>query len=139
MKRDEAIALLKKEAYTLLLYNDRDCHFSQTRGVAPLLSFLEKGQDVSSYCAIDKVVGKAAAFLYLALGIKKLHAITVSESALSLLSAHSVSVTYEALVPRILNREGNGYCPMESAVLCETSISSAIERIKETRAALLGK
>ena len=80
MKRDEAIALLKKEAYTLLLYNDRDCHFSQTRGVAPLLSFLEKGQDVSSYCAIDKVVGKAAAFLYLALGIKNLHGTIVARN-----------------------------------------------------------
>ena len=136
MNKAEAIALLKREGYTLLLYSGEESIHSRERGVAPLLSLLDSGRDVRAMCAVDKVVGRAAAFLYIALGITVLHAVTVSESALRLLSAHSILVSYEVLVPRILNRAGNGYCPMESAVLSETDVKAAIKKIRETRKAL---
>ena len=136
MERSEAIALLKNEALTLVLYHGGEVIRSHERGVAPLLSLLEGGRDVSRFAAVDKVVGKAAAFLYIALGVKEIYALTLSEAAKYLLLSHSVCVTYETLVPRILNRVGNGYCPMESAVLDQTDIQTAIRKIKETRTAL---
>ena len=136
MNKAEAIALLKREGYTLLLYGESESMHSYERGVAPLLSLLDSGRDVCMMRAVDKVVGRAAAFLYIALGIRELHAMTISESALSLLSEHSIAVGYEALVPKILNRAGNGYCPMESAVLSETDVKEAIKKIRETRKAL---
>lgn len=139
MTQAEAIALLKQEKLTLVLYNEAEREISRERGVAPLLSFLDSGRPCAAFSAVDKVVGKAAAFLYIALGIKRLHAVTLSESALSLLSAHAVAVTYETLVPRILNRAGDGYCPMESSVLAESDVHSAIEKIRATRASLRGK
>ena len=139
MTHAEAITLLKDENLTLVFYNEAEFEISRERGVAPLLSFLDGGRSCTTFFAVDKVVGKAAAFLYIALGVKRLHAVTLSESALSLLSAHSVAVTYEVLVPRILNRMKDGYCPMESAVLWENDISAAIQKIRVTRAALLGK
>ena len=136
MTRSEAITRLKEEGLTLVLYNGQDCFCSRERGVAPLLSLLDARRDVSSLCAVDKVVGRAAAFLYIALGIRTLHAVTVSEAAKCLLSEHSVALSYEVLVPRILNRAGNGYCPMESAVLSEEDVGRAVLCIRETLAAL---
>ena len=139
MTLNEAVALLKEKSLTLVLYNEAECITSNLRGVAPLLSYFEAEKHLSAYSAVDKVVGKAAAFLYIALGVKHLHALTISESARGLLAAHSVSVTYETLVPRILNRAGDGYCPMESAVLLETEVSAAIRMIGQTRDALRTK
>ncbi len=136
MQKSEALELMKKDSLTLVLYNSTEVFKSKERGVAPLLALLESGRDLSGFFAVDKVVGAAAAFLYVALNVKELHALTMSESARDLLLSHSVAVTYDMLVPRILNRAGNGYCPMESAVLNETDAQKAIEKIKETRRTL---
>ena len=139
MQQSEAVALLKNEGYTLLIYGENKSISSRERGVAPLLALFDKKINLSSYAAVDRVVGKAAAFLYIALGIKEIYALTVSESARSLLEEHGACIVYETLVPRILNRSGNGFCPMESAVLEESDPFRALESIRKTRERLAAK
>ena len=123
---------LESGGYTLVLDDGNTLLTSKARGVAPLLAFLEEGRDLSAFRAVDKVVGKAAAFLYLLLGIRSIYAITVSESALALLRENGVLVEYHQCVPRIRNREGSGFCPMESAVFEEQDPKSALVAIKQT-------
>ncbi len=132
MHKDAAISLLKREGYTLVLYTEAECKTFTTRGVAPLLSLLEEGEDLCAFSAVDKVVGKAAAFLYVALGIRRVYALTLSESALALMQKAGIEVECEQITGRILNRDGTGFCPMESAVLEECDPATAIERIKKT-------
>ena len=139
MQEINAVALLKKEGYTLILYNESEYRTERARGVAPLLSLLDSGEDASSFCAVDKVVGKAAAFLYILLGIRRIYALTVSESARALLEEHKIIVGYETCVDRIKNRDGTGFCPMESAVLFESDLSLAIDCIRKTRERLMAK
>lgn len=86
------------------------------RGVRPLLDLLESKKDLSGFAAADKVVGKAAAYLYCLLGIKTIHAGVISEPALAVLKEHSIIVTFGSLVPSIRNRTQDGPCPMEHAV-----------------------
>ena len=136
MQESAAVALLKDKGYTLLLYNETEIITERARGVAPLLSLLESGKDCTGLFAVDKVVGKAAAFLYILLGIRRVFALTVSESALALLQGYGIAVGYEVCVPRIKNREGTGFCPMESAVLAEKDPSSALRAIRAALAAL---
>lgn len=136
MQESAAVALLKNEGYTLLLYNETEKITERARGVAPLLSLLDGEKDCASFSAVDKVVGKAAAFLYILLGIRRVFALTVSESALALLWEHGIAVGYEVCVPRIKNREGTGFCPMESAVLDENDPLSALAAIRAALAAL---
>ncbi len=136
MQEIEAVSLLKNEGYTLLLYNDVKFHAERARGVAPLLSLLDSEEDVSAFCAVDKVVGKAAAFLYVLLGIRRIYAITVSESARALLERNNISIGYETCVDRIKNRDGTGFCPMESAVLEENDPAAALLAIRKTLQAL---
>ena len=108
--------LLTAGGYTLVLVRGEFVETDTERGVNPLLSRLDGDSDYSGYSAADKVVGRAAAFLYVLLGIRRLHAETVSELALEVLSEHGISVTYTTLAKRIRNRTDTGDCPMESAV-----------------------
>ena len=112
-----ARTLLAQGAYTVVLCRDETIHTDTRRGVAPLLALLDNGTDVGGFSAADKVVGKAAAFLYLRLGVATLHATVISTPALELLTANGVTVTYDTLVPAIRNRAGDGYCPMETVTL----------------------
>ncbi|MCR5742175.1 MAG: DUF1893 domain-containing protein [Lachnospiraceae bacterium] len=129
----QAKSLLKEGGHTCVLCLDGDVLASDERGVKPLLMFLESGADYSKYCAADRVVGKAAAFLYEKLCITHVYAQTVSEAALEVFVRYGCEITYDVLVPRIKNRAGDGFCPMESAVRDIDCADDALRAILETR------
>lgn len=114
---ERAKALLVDSNYTVVLCRDEITHTDTRRGVSPLLSLLDRGVCVTGFAAADKVVGKAAAFLYLRLGVTAVHAAVMSKPAYDLLTAHGIDTTYDTLVPAIRNRAGDGYCPMEQVSL----------------------
>jgi len=59
-----AKAELEKRNATLVLYDGKEWIFSLERGIKPLLLLYEQRKDLSAFVAADKVIGKAAAFLY---------------------------------------------------------------------------
>lgn len=63
------------------------------------------------------MVGKAAAFLYVLLKVERLYTTVISKYALEVLEFYGVPVEYGELVDAIKNRKGDGFCPMETAVL----------------------
>ena len=136
---EHAKALLAEGGYTVVLCRDDITYTDTRRGVAPLLALLDAGTDVTDFAAADKVVGKAAAFLYLRLGVAAVHAGVISTPAYDLLTAHGVSVTYDTLVPAIRNRAGDGYCPMETVTLPLADPIEAEAAIRKRLAELLKK
>lgn len=112
----KAKALLQG-GYTCALYTETQTFTSEKRGVAPLLEWLESGEDFHGFSAADKVVGKAAAFLYVLLGVEQVYALVLSEAAESVFRAYHIPVYYEEKVTAIRNRSNTGFCPMEQAVL----------------------
>ena len=136
---ERAKALLTEGGYTVVLCHGDATHTDTRRGVAPLLALLDRGENVRGYAAADKVVGKAAAFLYLRLGVAILHTTVISTSALDLLAAHGVTVTYDTLVPAIRNRAGDGYCPMETVTLPLTDPTEAEIAIRKRLAERIGR
>ena len=127
---DKAKAALSGEV-TLALVSGTSLLTSSKRGIRPLLDFLDTGMDFSSYSAADKVVGRGAAYLYVILGIKEVFASVISASALSLLEEYGVKVECERTVERILNRTGDGFCPIESCVMDITDKDEALEAIRK--------
>lgn len=127
---DKAKAALSGEI-TLALVSGTSLLTSSKRGIRPLLDFLDTGMDFSSYSAADKVVGRGAAYLYVILGIKEVFASVISASALSLLEEYGVKVECERTVERILNRTGDGFCPIESCVMDITDKDEALEAIRK--------
>ena len=135
-KTTSARDLLRAEAYTCVFYNGEDVISDRRRGVAPLLALLEAGRDVRGYCVADKVVGRAAAFLYVLLGVEELYAEVLSEPAAEVLLQYRVPFFAQNRVPFIQNRSGDGFCPMETATKEVSDPAEALVRIKETLARL---
>lgn len=101
---------------TCALCKENRLYETQKRGVAPLLEWIENGVDLQGFSAADKVVGKAAAFLYVIMGVKSVYANVISEPALKTLQRFHVQTEYAQIVPSIRNRTNTGFCPMETAV-----------------------
>lgn len=129
---------LSDGAYTCVLYNGESEIVSSERGVSFLLGLYESGKDYSDYVSADKVVGKGAALLYVLLGIKEIHANVISESALDVMKKQNIICTYDTLVPHIINRRGDGICPIESATMDIENPQDAPRVIVETLRTLKG-
>lgn len=108
---------LKERGYTCVIITDSTLYASNKRGVAPLLDYLEKSDPQSDAVAADKVVGKAAAFLYVLLGVKAVYAGLLSRHAQAVFERYGIYFEAECVVDAIRNRTDTGFCPMESAVM----------------------
>ena len=128
--------LLLSGGYTCVLYNGKDEIVSSARGVSFLLGLYESGQSFCEYVSADKVVGKGAALLYVLLGIKEIYASVISISALDVLKHHGIKCSYGTLVDHIINRRGDGICPIENATMGVKNPLDAPTVIKETLAKL---
>lgn len=129
MDINSAKRLLEKENLTYVLFKDHEVHTGSGRGVKPLLSLIDSGKSYEGFSVVDKVVGKAAAFLYVILRVTTIHAEVVSRSALQVLRDNEIAVTYDNLVEYIENRTKDGRCPMESAVIDINDSSEALAAI----------
>lgn len=94
----------------------KQVYSSTKRGIAPLLFLIDNGIPVQGGIAYDKIVGKAAALLYALMSIKEVHAGVLSAKAVEVFTAHKIVFTYETLAEQIINRKGDGVCPMEKTV-----------------------
>ena len=77
------------------------------------------------------MVGKATAFLYVLLGVKAVYARVISKAAIQVLNEHAIFVEYDALVENIINRQGDGICPFEAAVLDVIEPTLAYKTIRQ--------
>ena len=123
---------LIRGAYTCVVWQDGEEFCSRERGVKPLLTLLGTGHPYLGAMAADKTVGAGAAHLYVLLGIHALWANVVSTAALQILQDNGITVLYGECVPHIINREGNGICPIEAAVANIQSSKEAYKIIIKT-------
>ena len=135
--KEKAIALLQ-QGYTCALLKEGTVLTSKQRGVAPLLEWLNSGEDCRYCVAADKVVGKAAAYLYVLLGVRCVHATVISRGAEEVFQRFSLPYSYEERAEAIRNRKGDGLCPMEQAVWETNEPQEAYERIIQKRKELQG-
>jgi len=112
----KAIEIFEQGGYTCVIAkNDSIRAFTET-GVKPLLMLIDSGDNTAGCCAADKIVGRAAAFLYCCIGAQAVYAETISRGAISILEKHGIDVHYKILTERIVNRQGTDSCPMDIAV-----------------------
>ena len=135
----EVKRLLREGDFTCVVVKGDNVFTSKERGVKPLISLLDADAELSGALAADKVVGKAAAMLYLLLNIKKLYASVISELALDTLTEAGIEVSYETLVPMIRNRTNTGFCPMEQATKDIDDPNEALNAIRKTIVELKNK
>ena len=127
------------EGNTCALVGEGKTLCSKQRGVAPLLAWLESGENCRNMFAADKVVGRAAAFLYVLLGVDEVYALVISESAEKVFQQFGIAYVYNEKVAAIRNRAGDGYCPMETVTLPLTDPAEAEIAIRNRLAELQAK
>lgn len=128
----KAKEILIENGFTCVLYLDGIEYNSTLRGVKPLIDFLESGKDFNGFSAADKTVGAGAAHLYVLLGVKSLWTNVLSIEAKKILEQNNISFFCEQLVPYIINREGDGTCPIETAIKGIADSKQALETINKT-------
>ena len=119
-------------SFTCVLCSEDKTYTATNRGIAPVLAFLESGEDFSSFFAADKVVGRATAFLYVLLRIRGVYAPVMSQGALDIFRAHDIPVEYDTLTDVVLNHKKDGLCPMEAATQTISQSEEALAAIRAT-------
>ncbi len=118
--------------YTCVLCRENQIFTSFEKGIRPLEDFIDSGRDFTGFSAADTIVGRAAAFLYVLLGVESLYADVISSGAVRILEQNGISVEYRVKTENIRNRSNTGICPMEEAVSGITDAKAALTAIKQT-------
>lgn len=128
-----AISILKGNGKKLVLTDGITAVTSDVRGVFSLLDLIEKKEyNLNDFSAADKVIGRGAALLYAKMKIREVHGSVMSEKAKEIFELYSVPFSYDTLVPCIINRNGDGMCPVEKATEGITDCEKAYQIIKDT-------
>ena len=135
---EQAKKLLTAKNLTCAIVGENTLYTSTQRGILPLLNCYREKQAEKGCCAADKVVGRAAAFMYQLLEVEALYAQIISRPALKVLENAGIAVEYDTLVDAIINRTGTGFCPMETAVLSIEDPFEAMMAVEKTLEKLKG-
>ena len=119
-----------KGKYTLVLCKNEDIITSDLTGIRPLIKLIDDKKECKGYSAADKIVGRAAAFLYTLLEIKNLYGEVMSKGAIEILKKVGINYEYKTLTDFIENRQKNGICPMDDAVKNINDAKQACEAIR---------
>ena len=120
---DELIRILQDGNHSLVVAGD-GIHTFDGRGISDLYGLLTEHPGwLRGASVADKVVGKGAAALLILGGVRELFAGVVSTSALGLLKDSGIPVRFSQEVAHIVNRKGDGVCPVET--LCKECTTAA--------------
>lgn len=128
---EKAKRLLSEGGFTLAIVKGEVTITSAERGIRPLIELYDSEDDLNGFSAADKVVGKAAAFMYVLLGVKCLYADVISRRALDVLKMHGITAEYGTLTEAIRNRTNTGFCPMETAVINISEPHEALVAVRQ--------
>lgn len=124
--------MLEQEEVTFSAVTKNGLITSSLRGIAPMMNLLQEDEaSLSDACVADRVIGRAAAFLLLKGRAAKLYAKVISRHALDILEKSQIEVVYDKCVPYIVNRKGDGMCPMEECVLNTEDADEAYRLLSE--------
>lgn len=124
--------LLSAGNYSCVVCRGDETFTSALSGVEPLVRFIDEGTDLRGAAAADRIVGRAAAMLYVLLGVREVYGDVMSNGANEYLTSHGIEASYTCLVERIANRAGDGTCPMENAVAEITDPNAGLLAIRDT-------
>lgn len=106
---------LVRDGHTVAASDGERLLTSRERGIRPLVQWLDDGVGLAGFSVADKIVGRAAAMLYVRLGAARVWAQVMSRGGKTVLAAHGIAAECEVETERIINRLGTGMCPMEEA------------------------
>ena len=134
MRTDLDIAAKKlnqKNLSLVVVKNGKVLFETESHGLNDLveaINQLQNGMQGSSVA--DRIVGRAAALLFVYSGVSAVFAATISDGGIEILDNNNVFHEFEKRVHRILNLKKTDVCPFEKLVAELSSPEEAYERLK---------
>lgn len=102
---------------------------SSGRGIGDLLQVIatQSGTELQALDWGDKLIGRAAALLFVLLRPTSVFGLTMSAGAEDVLREAGVSFAHDEVIPEIPNRTNTGPCPMEAATVGVTDPVLALQ------------
>lgn len=128
----EYLKLLLKDNITCIVYTNETIYTSTKTGISPFMTWIDEGLDLTNSLVVDKIVGKAAAVLFVYGHVKQVYTPIISIPGLTYLQNHNIKVTYDKIIENIINRTNTGLCPMENAIINIDDVDLAYKQLKLT-------
>ena len=129
---DHLRQILHSTACSCVIGNGGRVETFHQRGIKDLYELLNNGSGLLDGASIaDKVIGKGAAALMIAGGVKEVYTDVVSEAAMELFERYGTAIRYDKRVAHIINRKGDGICPVESLCAGCVTVEECLEKIEE--------
>ncbi len=110
-------AICNLDGHSLCLCKGDIVNTYDERGIVPMMKLISQGTELTGFSAADRIVGRAAAMLFVKAGVVNVYGKVMSDGAKEYLENHGISCSYDTLTEKIINRQGNDICPMEKAVM----------------------
>lgn len=128
---DLATAKAHLNGHSICLCKSGEWFTDDGRGISPMMRFLGENRDLRGYAVADVIVGKAAAMLFVKAGIAAVYGEVMSKAAKAYLETHLIPCEAKTLTEFIINRKGDGFCPMEQTVAAIDDPDEAYSALKE--------
>ena len=124
---------LEETGNSLMIYKSNELIFeSNLKGIRPHLKAInELGIELRGSLMVDKILGRAAAFLVIYSGAAEAIAAVVSTPGKRVLEKYGIKLSYREEVPHIKMENGVIYCPFERMVQGIQDPKEAYEAIVE--------
>lgn len=130
----EARRLIDSGEYSCVVIRGGEIiHKADGRGVSPLLHLCrEEPEKLRDSLVIDRVIGKAGAMILQRGGVGAVFGELLSKSADAFLTEYGIPHGCGRCIDVVINREGNGICPIERSVLHTDDPEEGYRAIVET-------
>ncbi len=113
----DAVKHLTGDATCVLARPGKELEISREKGIRPLLLWLRADEaHLQGAVIADRIIGRAAAFLSVYGGARAVYGEVMSAGAVPILEGAGIVYSYKTITEKIVNRRGDGPCPMEQAV-----------------------
>jgi len=112
------LEILEKTENSLMIYKDGELIFeSALKGIRPHLKAInELGSELEGTLMVDKILGRAAAFLVVYSNASETITMILSTPGKQVLDKYGLKYSYQEEVPHIKLENGEIYCPFERMV-----------------------
>jgi len=123
--------LNQKNLSLVVVKNGKVLFETESHGLNDLVEAINQLQSSMKGSSVaDRIVGRAAALLFVYSGVSAVFAATISDGGIAILDNNNVFHEFEKRVPRILNLKKTDVCPFEKLVAGLSSPEEAYERLK---------
>jgi len=123
--------LIQKDLSLVIVKDAKVLFETESHGIGDLLKAINQIQNQMKGSSVaDRIVGRAAALLFIFSGVQAVFAVTASDGGIEVLKKNSVFCEYESRVTNVLNLKRTDVCPFEKLVAKLSSPEKAYEALK---------